>query len=81
MKRIVVLGSTGSIGAQTLDVVRRHADKLEVVVTFLAVLELMKIGKIHLVQEETFGDMEIEALEPEGEEAELDLDGLADFAE
>ena len=55
--------------------------KLEVVVTFLAVLELMKIGKIHLVQEETFGDMEIEALEPEGEEAELDLDGLADFAE
>jgi len=32
MKRIVVLGSTGSIGTQTLDVVRRHADKLEVVV-------------------------------------------------
>lgn len=31
MKRIVVLGSTGSIGTQTLDVVRRHADQLEVV--------------------------------------------------
>ena len=30
-KRIVVLGSTGSIGTQTLDVVRQHADKLEVV--------------------------------------------------
>ena len=30
-KHIVVLGSTGSIGTQTLDVVRRHADKLEVV--------------------------------------------------
>ncbi len=30
-KRIVILGSTGSIGTQTLDVVRRHADKLEVV--------------------------------------------------
>lgn len=30
-KRIVVLGSTGSIGTQTLDVVRRHPDKLEVV--------------------------------------------------
>ncbi len=29
--RIVILGSTGSIGTQTLDVVRRHADKLEVV--------------------------------------------------
>lgn len=31
MKRIVVLGSTGSIGTQTLDVVRRHSDKLSVV--------------------------------------------------
>lgn len=30
-RRIVVLGSTGSIGAQTLDVARQHADKLEVV--------------------------------------------------
>lgn len=31
MKRIVVLGSTGSIGMQTLDVVRQHADELQVV--------------------------------------------------
>ncbi|RNL49102.1 1-deoxy-D-xylulose-5-phosphate reductoisomerase [Paraeggerthella hongkongensis] len=31
MKRIVVLGSTGSIGTQTLDVVRRHSDQLELV--------------------------------------------------
>lgn len=30
-KRVVILGSTGSIGTQTLDVVRRHADKLDVV--------------------------------------------------
>lgn len=30
-KRIVVLGSTGSIGLQTLDVVKQHSDKLEVV--------------------------------------------------
>lgn len=28
--RIVVLGSTGSIGTQTLDVARRHADKIEI---------------------------------------------------
>ena len=27
MKRLVVLGSTGSIGTQTLDVVRRNTDK------------------------------------------------------
>ena len=31
MKRVVVLGSTGSIGTQTLDVVRQHADELELV--------------------------------------------------
>ena len=30
-RRIAVLGSTGSIGVQTLDVAKRHADKLEVV--------------------------------------------------
>ena len=31
MKRLVLLGSTGSIGKQTLEVVREHADELEVV--------------------------------------------------
>lgn len=30
-KSIVVLGSTGSIGTQTLDVVRQHSDKLKIV--------------------------------------------------
>ncbi len=30
-RRIVVLGSTGSIGTQTLDVVRQHGDQLEIV--------------------------------------------------
>lgn len=52
------------------------ADKLEVVVTFLAVLELMKIGKIYLTQENIFDDMLIETLEQEGEEGELELEGL-----
>lgn len=59
----------------------RQTDKLEVVVTFLAVLELMKIGKIYLTQEHTFDDMYIETLEPEGETGELDLEGLDDFEE
>ena len=31
MKRISILGSTGSIGKQTLDVVREHKDKFEVI--------------------------------------------------
>lgn len=52
----------------------RQGDRLEIVVTFLAVLELMKIGKIHLKQENIFDDMEIETLEEEGDEAELELD-------
>ena len=52
----------------------RQGDKLEIVVTFLAVLELMKIGKIHLEQENIFDDMEIETLEVEGDETELELD-------
>ncbi len=58
----------------------RQGDRLELVVTFLAILELMKIGKIHLTQEHAFDDMMIEALEAEGEESELEeiqgLDGL-----
>jgi segregation and condensation protein A len=57
----------------------RQGDKLEVVVTFLAVLELMKMGKIHLTQEDLFDDMNIETLEPEGEKGELNLEGLEDF--
>ena len=31
MRRVVVLGSTGSIGTQTLDVARRHPDKIRIV--------------------------------------------------
>ena len=51
----------------------RQKDKTEIVVTFLALLELMKIGKIHLTQETLFDDMMIETLEPEGEESELEI--------
>lgn len=58
-----------------------QADKLDVVVTFLAVLELMKIGKLQLTQEEIFGDMDIKTLEPEGAEEELELEGLEDLAD
>ncbi len=61
-------------------ILTRQGDKLEIVVTFLAVLELMKVGKLSLTQEHTFDDMEIEILEKEGEETEpdLDLQGLED---
>ena len=57
----------------------RQSDKLEVVVTFLAILELMKIGEIHLTQEHAFDDMYIEIQEAEGEETELLLEDLGDL--
>jgi segregation and condensation protein A len=57
----------------------RQGDKLEVVVTFLAVLELMKIGKIYLTQDALFDDMNIETLEKEGEETDLELEDLSDL--
>ena len=31
MKKIALIGSTGSIGKQTLSVVRRHPDKVKIV--------------------------------------------------
>lgn len=39
--------------------------KIQIIVTFLAVLELMKTGKIRIAQEETFGNIHIESLEAE----------------
>ena len=39
-----------------------------VVAAFLAILELMKLGKIRIVQERLFGEIDIESLEPEGTE-------------
>lgn len=49
------------------DMLSKRGDKTEIVVTFLAVLELMKTGLLHLLQEAAFEDIYLEALEPEGE--------------
>ncbi len=57
----------------------KQADKVEVVVTFLAVLELMRMGRIRLTQAALFDDMDIEAVDTEGSLAELNLEGLEDF--
>ena len=40
--------------------------KNQIIVTFLAILELMKTGKIRIVQEEAFGEIRVESLEAEG---------------
>ncbi len=44
--------------------------KTQIVVTFLAVLQLIKTGKIRISQEEIFGDIIIDSLEEEGTEIE-----------
>ncbi len=36
--------------------------KMEIIVTFLAILELMKVGKILITQENTFDDIQIESM-------------------
>lgn len=53
-------------------------DRFEVVVTFLAILELMKVGWIHLTQDSLFGDMQIETLGSEKEEKEI-LEGVKEL--
>ncbi len=50
------------------NMIGESADRSEVVVSFLACLELMRIGRIHLTQKEPFGDMDIVLLENEGGE-------------
>ena len=39
----------------------KQSGKMEVVVTFLAILELMKVGKIFITQEQTFDEIYIES--------------------
>ena len=48
-----------------IDPIRSRFGKVHVIVTFLAILELMKTGKIRISQEELFGDILIESLEDE----------------
>ena len=46
MRRLVILGSTGSIGTQALDVVRRNSDRLEVVGLAAAQSHELLVGQI-----------------------------------
>ena len=57
-RRVAVLGSTGSIGTQTLDVVRRHPDKLEVVALACGTRasELLEQAREHGVYHVALGD-------------------------
>ncbi len=44
------------------DLLQKQTSKLQVVVTFLAILEMMKIGTIHVEQEDTFDDIFITSM-------------------
>ena len=46
MRRLVILGSTGSIGTQALDVVRRHPDRFQVVGLAAAASHELLVGQI-----------------------------------
>ena len=58
MKRIVVLGSTGSIGTQTVDVVRQHSDELEIVGLAVnsRVSDMLMQARAHNVRNLAVGD-------------------------
>ena len=49
------------------DLLMKQSSKVQVIVTFLAVLEMMKAGKIKASQEETFGDILILSTDEEEE--------------
>lgn len=43
------------------NLLERQSGKMEIIVTFLAILELMKMGKIFISQEKTFDDIKIQS--------------------
>lgn len=55
------------------DLLSRQASRVQVIVTFLSVLELMKMGYIHVEQEELFDDIQVEVI--------ADPDTWSDFTE
>lgn len=58
MRRIVVLGSTGSIGTQTVDVVRQHSDELEIVglAVNTRISDMLAQARAHKVRNLAVGD-------------------------
>ena len=50
------------------DLLKKQASKIQIIVTFLAILELMKVGKIRIEQEHLFDDIVITATEKDEEQ-------------
>lgn len=49
------------------ELLNKQSTKMEIVVTFMVVLELMKAGRIKILQEETFGEIYITVMDEEKE--------------
>ncbi len=62
------------------DLTRGITVRIEVIVRFLACLELFKQGLVDLEQVENFDELRVRALAP-GETAEIDLDSLAEWGD
>jgi len=54
--------------------IQQGASRLEIVVTFLALLELVKRYRIHAHQEGLFSDIEIDRMEEWGDDEEMELE-------
>ena len=50
------------------DLLLQCQDRMEMVVTFIALLELIKVGQVSVIQDQNFGDISIVARIPEGSE-------------
>src|SRR3954453_12550790 len=73
MKRIVVLGSTGSIGTQTLDIIAQHPDRLQIVG-----LAAKSNAKLLAEQAQKFGVERTALFDCDGMDAIVDLATMAD---
>jgi segregation and condensation protein A len=73
---LALLPATGSVNFRDLTIGAN--ERLEVIVRFLAVLELYKQGVIDIEQAESFADLVVLPLAP-GERVELDLMSIADL--
>ncbi|MGO9874341.1 MAG: segregation and condensation protein A [Acidimicrobiia bacterium] len=73
---LALLPATGAVRFR--DLTLGAADKLEIIVRFLAVLELFKQGVIDLEQSTSFSDLIVMPLAP-GQRVELDLASIADL--
>lgn len=72
MRRLIILGSTGSIGTQALDVVRRHADLFEIVALAAATKHELLVGQVREFMPPVVGVTE----EAAAEELRAGLEGL-----